>query len=112
VAGHIIALTTVGSQDDALRIARELVERRLAACINIVGPVHSVYRWKGTIHDATERVLLIKTVSEDFPRLRDAIVKLHSYELPEVVALAVVDGLETYLNWITAGSSEVPVKLP
>ena len=112
MAGHIIVLTTVASQEDGIKLARELVSRRLAACVNITGPIQSVYRWKGEVHEETERLLLIKTVADDFNRLRDTIVKLHTYELPEVVALSIENGFEAYLNWITAGSSSEALELP
>ncbi len=95
-----IILTTAGSKDEAQRIARALVERRLAACVNIVGPMESVYRWKGEVESSTEFLLLIKTTVAAFGAVRDAIQELHSYELPECVMLNVEDGSEEYLAWL------------
>jgi len=95
-----IVLSTAGSEEEARKIAQALVERRLAACVNIVGPIHSVYRWKGAVESAPERLLIIKTTSAAFPRVRDAIRELHSYELPECVMLPVEAGGEEYLKWI------------
>lgn len=95
-----IVLSTAGSEEEARKIAQALVERRLAACVNIVGPIHSVYRWKGAVESAPEHLLVIKTTTAAFPRVRDAIRELHSYELPECVMLTVEAGSEDYLNWI------------
>jgi len=95
-----IVLSTAGSEEEARRIAQALVERRLAACVNIVGPIHSVYRWKGAVESASEQLLIIKTTAAAFPRVRDAIRELHSYELPECVMLSIEAGSEDYLRWI------------
>jgi len=95
-----IILSTAGSEEEARRIAQALVERRLAACVNIVGPIHSLYRWKGAVESASEHLLIIKTTSTAFPRVRDAIRELHSYELPECVMLTIEAGDEGYLRWI------------
>ena len=95
-----IILTTAGSKEEAQKIARELVERRLAACVNIAGPIESVYRWKGEVESSAEFLLLIKTTAAAFGAVRDAIQELHSYELPECVMLEVADGNEEYLAWI------------
>jgi periplasmic divalent cation tolerance protein len=111
MSGHIIVLTTVSSEDEGMRIARELVTRRLAACVNVTSPVRSVYRWKGAVREETERLLLIKTVAEDFDRLKTTLLKLHSYELPEVVAIPIQAGLDSYLNWITAAASDEPTEI-
>ncbi len=81
-----IVLTTAGTKEEAHKIARALVERQLAACVNIVPQVESVYRWEGEVEEATEWLLLIKTTAAGFARVREAIRELHSYELPECVA--------------------------
>ncbi|MGE5644376.1 MAG: divalent-cation tolerance protein CutA [Acidobacteriota bacterium] len=96
----IIVFSTCGSAEEAGRIARELVEKRVAACVNILTGIASVYRWKGAVEEAAEVLLVIKTTRELFPRLRDEIRALHSYEVPEIVAMPVVDGLDDYLAWI------------
>lgn len=95
-----IVLTTAGSQEEARKIANALVERKLAACVNIVPQIESVYRWQGKIETATEWLLIIKTQAAAFERVRDAIKELHSYELPECVMLEVSNGSEAYLKWI------------
>jgi periplasmic divalent cation tolerance protein len=95
-----IVLSTAGSQEEAQKIAQALVERRLAACVNIVGPIHSVYRWKGAVESAPEHLLIIKTTAAAFPQVRAALRELHSYELPECVMLNIEAGSEDYLKWI------------
>jgi periplasmic divalent cation tolerance protein len=100
-----IVLTTSGSHEEASKISRTLVERRLAACVNIVPQIESVYRWQGNIETATEWLLLIKTQAGCFERVRDAIKELHSYDLPECVMLEVDAGSSEYLNWITESTA-------
>ncbi len=95
-----IVLSTAGSQEEARKLAHALVERRLAACVNIVSGMESVYRWKGKIEAAQEWLLIIKTTAAAFGRVRDAISELHSYELPECVLLSIDDGSPAYLQWI------------
>ena len=95
-----VVLTTAGSQEQARAIANALVERRLAACVNIISPVESVYRWQGKVETAPEWLLLIKTTADAFAAVRDAIRRLHSYEVPECVMLAIEDGSPEYLTWI------------
>ena len=95
-----VVMTTAGSVDEARRIAEALVERKLAACVNIVSRVESIYRWKGKKEEAEEWLLLIKTTAAAFERVRDAIVEVHSYELPECLCLAVEDGSPEYLQWL------------
>jgi periplasmic divalent cation tolerance protein len=100
-----IMLTTAGSADEARKIAQALVERRLAACVNIVPQIESVYRWQGSVEHATEWLLLIKTQTGAFERLRDAIRELHSYKLPECLLLEVDAGSLEYLEWIAKNTS-------
>jgi periplasmic divalent cation tolerance protein len=95
-----IVLTTAGSDEEARRLARALVERRLAACVNLVTPVESVYRWKGKVETAREWLLLIKTTAASLAAVEAAIRELHSYELPECLHLAIEGGSEEYLGWI------------
>ncbi len=95
-----LVLTTCGSRDEALRIAHELVQRRLAACVNIVPQIESVYRWQGKVETATEWLLLIKTTAAAFDRLRQALFELHSYDVPECIEIAIEDGGAKYLEWI------------
>lgn len=100
-----IVLTTAGSQEEARKIAHALVERRLAACVNIVPHVESIYRWQGKIETAQEWLLLIKTQAELFDRVRNAVKELHSYDLPECVMLEVAAGSPEYLGWIAENVS-------
>ena len=95
-----IILSTTGSREEAQKIARALVERKVAACVNIVGPIESVYRWQGAVETSEEFLLVIKTTAAAYERVRDLIRLLHSYELPECVQLSIEDGLPEYLEWI------------
>jgi periplasmic divalent cation tolerance protein len=95
-----LVLTTAGSRDEARRIAEALVDGKLAACVNIVAGVNSIYRWKGKSEEAEEWLLWIKTTADKFASVRDKIKEVHSYELPECMSLAVEDGSEEYLKWV------------
>ena len=95
-----LVVTTTESMIQARRIADALIERKLAACVNIVPHVQSIYRWKGKAEEAEEWLLWIKTTSAAFERVRDLIRELHSYELPECLCLTVEDGSPDYLRWI------------
>lgn len=95
-----IVLSTAGSEDEARKIAHHLVEQCLAACVNIIPGIESVYRWEGKVESNREYLLLIKTSSTMFPEVRDAILELHSYELPECVEIAVEGGSPEYLQWV------------
>jgi periplasmic divalent cation tolerance protein len=95
-----LVLSTAGSREEARRIARELVDRKLAACVNIIGPIESVYRWKGKVEDSEEFLLLMKTTAAEFGPLQSALRALHSYELPECIAIEIDDGNADYLAWI------------
>lgn len=92
--------TAAGSREEAERLARTLVERRLAGCVQIVGPVRSVFRWQGAVEQADEWLCLIKTTREQFPAVEVAIRELHSYECPEVIATTIEAGSEAYLKWL------------
>ena len=95
----IVVMTACGSEDEAARIASVLVEKKLAACVNILPGVTSVYRWKGGVEKEPEVLLLIKTRRGLMGEVRREIEVHHSYELPEAIALSVVDGSEPYLLW-------------
>jgi periplasmic divalent cation tolerance protein len=96
----IVVLTNCGSADEAAKIARALVEKKLAACVNVMPAGRSIYRWKGVIEDQQESLLVIKSSRALFNDLRVEIEKLHSYEVPEVIAVPIVDGSEGYLEWL------------
>ena len=97
-----IVLTTAGSEEEARKIAQHMVEHKLAACVNIIPRIESVYRWQGKIESSREWLLLIKTTIEKLPAVKDAIRTLHSYDLPECVAITIDDGSREYLQWIGA----------
>ena len=96
----IVVLTTCASDEAASSIARKLVELRLAACVNILPGVRSVYRWKGAVEESGETLLVIKSSRALFEQLRAAIEKLHAYEVPEVIALPIVEGARNYMEWL------------
>ncbi len=96
-----VVLVTCASPAEARRIARAVVEERLAACVNILpGAVTSVYRWKGKVETAQERLLLIKTSRKRLAKLQAAVERLHSYEVPEFIALPIAEGSRKYLAWM------------
>jgi periplasmic divalent cation tolerance protein len=104
----IVVLSTCASAEEAQRVARALVEKRLAACVNVMSGVRSVYRWKDAIEDEEEVLLLIKSSRALLEELREEIERLHSYEVPEVIALSVVDGSERYLAWMNRELAHKP----
>ena len=92
--------TTVGSREEADRIATTLVDRRLAGCVQIIGPVRSVYRWQGQIEHGEEWLCQIKTTSEQYAAVEASIRELHSYDCPEIIATPIVTGSAAYLQWL------------
>jgi len=98
----IVVLSSCSSEEEGRRIARKLVEERLAGCVSVLTGARSFYRWKGEIEEADECLLVIKSSREAFDRLRAELEKAHTYEVPEVVALPVVAGAPNYLNWLDA----------
>jgi periplasmic divalent cation tolerance protein len=97
----ILVFTTAGSEKNAKNIAETLVKLRLAACVNIVPKLTSIYRWEEKIETAEEWLLIIKTMRKNFTAVRDAIKELHTYELPECISVPIEDGSEDYLKWIS-----------
>lgn len=91
---------TTGSEEEALLIARTLVAEKLAACVNLLPGVRSVYEWEGRVREGKEWVLIAKTTKEGFSRLQDRVMALHSYDCPCVVSLAITDGNPAFLDWI------------
>jgi periplasmic divalent cation tolerance protein len=100
MSAFLIVFCTCADEQEALRLAKVLVERRLAACVNILPRLQSVYRWEGDVKLESEYLLLMKTTEDRFPALRDDITELHSYEVPEVLAVPVWGGSDKYLAWI------------
>jgi len=100
VTDYVVVLVTAGSPEEAERIGRTVVEERLAACANLLGRVRSIYRWQGAVEDAVEQLLLLKARAADVEALAARVRALHSYEVPEVVALPIDGGLAPYLAWL------------
>jgi periplasmic divalent cation tolerance protein len=96
----IVVFSTASSAEEAEKIARGLVGERLAACVNVVPAIRSFYRWQGKIEDSAEFLLVIKSSRAHFEALRTSLEKLHSYEVPEVIAMPVVEGAPNYLKWM------------
>ncbi|KPL18734.1 MAG: hypothetical protein AMJ92_06630 [candidate division Zixibacteria bacterium SM23_81] len=101
-----VVYVSVGSEQESLTIARTLVEERLAACVNLLPQIRSVYRWEGKICDEPEYYLIIKTRQSLFGALQERIRALHSYDVPEIIALPIVEGLHAYLEWIKQETAE------
>ena len=95
-----IVLSTAGSEEEAHKIAHHLVEQQLAACVNIIPRIESIYRWQGKVESNREWLLLIKTTDARFAAVRDAVWELNSYELPECIAVSIEDGSPEYLQWM------------
>jgi periplasmic divalent cation tolerance protein len=102
----VIVLTTVGERDDAGGLASALVERRLAACVNILSPMRSIYRWKGRVTDDQEQILLIKTVDVRIDSVRSFFVENHPYELPEFIVLDLGGISDDYRDWLIESSTQ------
>src|SRR5919198_179482 len=96
----IVFYVTAGSPGEGERLAQALVEEQLAACVNRIAPVQSVYRWQGKVEQSEEQLLIIKTAKSQFAALEKRIRELHSYSVPEIVALPVIDGSDDYLQWL------------
>lgn len=98
----VVFITAPAREGIAERLAHELVQRRLAACVNLVGQVRSVYRWQGKIEEDAETLLVVKTRRGQLEKLNAALTELHPYQVPECLALEVVRGRAAYLDWLTA----------
>jgi periplasmic divalent cation tolerance protein len=104
----IIVLVTAGSAAEANAIARALVEERLAACVNRIKSIQSIYRWQGNVEESEEELLIIKSTRALFPAVEQRVRELHSYTEPEVIALPIIEGSPTYLRWLGEQVSEGP----
>jgi periplasmic divalent cation tolerance protein len=96
----LLVITNAPDPAVALQIAHHIVELQVAACVNILAPCRSVYRWQGTVEEATEIPLLIKTTADRYPDLERAIKSVHPYEVPEIIAMPITAGLPSYLAWV------------
>ncbi len=99
---HLVALSTIDTHPHATELARALLDARLAACVNIVGPITSLYRWQGAVQQDPEYLLVIKTTAEQQEALQAKLLELHPYETPEFLVLEVKSGAPPYLDWISA----------
>ena len=100
MSDSIVVLVTCASEEESLKIARALVEDHLAACVNLVAPIRSIYRWEGKIWDEKEWLLIIKTQKHRFEALEKKVKSLHSYSVPEIISFPVTEGSSAYLDWI------------
>jgi periplasmic divalent cation tolerance protein len=107
----VAVLVTCGSEDQALTIGRVLVEERLAACVNLFQSVRSLYRWEGKLCDETEWLLVVKTRASLFSALEDRVTSLHSYVVPEIIAIPITKGHGPYLQWIL-DNTLTPARMP
>jgi periplasmic divalent cation tolerance protein len=98
----LLVMSSLPDQATAEQLARTLIERRLAACVNVLAPCVSVYRWQGKVEEAAEVPVLIKTTASRYAELESAVRTLHPYELPEIVAVPLIYGLPSYLDWVAA----------
>lgn len=95
-----VVLVTTSSEEEAMKIGRVLVDRKLAACVNVLGQVRSIFRWEGRVADEPEYLMVIKTTDARFDQLAQEIKTLHSYSVPEIIALPIAQGLNEYLTWV------------
>jgi periplasmic divalent cation tolerance protein len=101
VTDKVVIMVTAGSRRECRKIARHLVEAKLAACVNITQAIESIYHWEGKIADEKEFVLLIKSTRGLFPEIKAEISKIHSYHTPEIICLPIIDGSRNYLQWVS-----------
>jgi len=97
---HIIVLVTTSSREEAEKIAKILLEERLVACANIIGPMHSLFWWQGKIDEAKEHLILMKTRKDLFGKVSERVKTLHSYQVPEIIATPIIEGSKDYLKWL------------
>jgi len=114
VTDKVVIMVTAASRRECRKIAKHLVEAKLAACVNITQPVESLYHWEGKIANDKELVLLIKSTRDLFPEIKAAISKIHSYHTPEIICLPIIDGSRNYLQWVgdSVKKPEPPSELP
>ena len=102
MSSHIVVFMTASSMDEAAGVARSMVEARLVACCNIIPQIRSIYHWQGQIHDEPEVMMVAKTRQEMLPAIIEKVRSMHSYDVPEIVAVPMAGALDSYLSWIDA----------
>jgi len=100
MANYMVIFITTSSIDEAKKLGRTLVEEKLVACSNILSPVHSIYQWKGEMCEGEEALLVLKTKRELFRQIESRVRELHSYDVPEIIAMPIIEGSEDYLSWV------------
>ena len=100
MSNYIVIYITTGSINEAKKIGRTLVEEKLVACSNIISPIRSIYSWQGKICDDKEALMMLKTKKELFKQIIKRVEELHSYDVPEIIAIPIIDGSSKYLSWI------------
>jgi periplasmic divalent cation tolerance protein len=107
MSSYVVVMVAVANREEAVKIARGLLEERLIACANIIGPVSSIFWWEGNVEEAREFLVFMKSHENHFERLSESVRKIHSYEVPEIIALPIIKGSKSYLEWL--GNSLQPV---
>ena len=100
MSNHVVIYITAGSMSEAKKIGHALVEEKLAACSNIISPIHSIYNWQGKICDDKEALMILKTKKKLFKQIVKRVEELHSYDVPEIIAMPIIEGSSKYLSWI------------
>jgi periplasmic divalent cation tolerance protein len=101
-AGYIVVLVTASDMEEAEKIVKTVLDERLIACANIIGPVYSFFWWQGRIDTAQEHLILMKTKRDLFNKLSERVKALHSYQIPEIIAVPIIEGFEPYMEWLKA----------
>ena len=104
---YVVVIMTTANREEAVKIVRNLLEERLIACANIVGPISSIFWWKGKIDEASEFLVFMKSHKNLFERLSERVIEIHSYEVPEIIALPIIGGSPPYLDWLKASLQPV-----
>ncbi|MBI5633144.1 MAG: divalent-cation tolerance protein CutA [Nitrospirae bacterium] len=107
MAEFVVVLITAPNEDDAAKMANDLVASRLAACVNIIRNIRSIYRWQGKIEDEGEVLMLVKTKQESFRDLEKRVKEIHPYTVPEIIALPVIEGSADYLQWLSQETTKI-----
>jgi len=100
MSSYVVVIVTVANREEAVKIVRSLLEERLIACANIVGPISSIFWWEGKIDKASEFLVFMKSHENHFDRLSEKVAEIHSYEVPEILALPIIKGSPSYLKWL------------